>query len=81
MSMQPPAGALPPIAPNCPNPKCGKPMPFLGLYAWQIETLIIPAIMCPHCHVLLHAQFDKPQRAPEPDTGDTAPDQKVWTPQ
>jgi len=41
-----------PIPPKCPH--CKQEMPMLGLFAYQIDPLIIPILMCPWCHVLLH---------------------------
>jgi hypothetical protein len=64
-----------PIPPKCPH--CKKEMPMLGLFAYQIDPLIIPILMCPWCHVLLHIHVTVPTSAVAPTS---APQSELWKP-
>lgn len=66
------------IPPNC--PKCGKPMPMIGLFAYQIEMLLIPALFCPWCHHLLHIEIKEPPRKAQPEADPEPPKSPLWKP-
>jgi hypothetical protein len=64
-----------PIPPKCPH--CKQEMPMLGLFAYQIDPLIIPILMCPWCHVLLHIHVTVPNTGVAPTA---APHSELWKP-
>lgn len=74
---QPAGGESQAIPPNC--PKCGKAMPMMGLFAYQIAALIIPALFCPWCHVLLHIEIKDPPRQADPADPEP-PKSPLWKP-
>jgi len=64
------------IPPNC--PACKKPMPMVALFAYQIEMLIIPALLCPYCHALLHIEIVRPEKSTSEQP--PAPQSPLWKP-
>jgi len=75
----PPADNIPEvIPPNC--PQCKKPMPMVGLYAYQIERMIIPAILCPFCHILLHIEIIRPPQPASDAPATEPPKSPLWKP-
>jgi len=61
--------------PSC--PKCGKQMPIIALYPYQIGSLILPSVQCPFCGVLLQMFIILPQQVPA-EPGE--PKSPLWKP-
>jgi len=74
---RPAAETFEPRPPKCPY--CEQPMPLVVLYPYQIGSLVIATIQCPHCSTLLHTEFIRPQPSTEAPAAEP-PKSPLWKP-